>query len=123
MITFISEQIYLQVRLTWNQIGFIRPLYQALCIYLTIYTGFSRISDYKHHWSDVLIGLLQGTLVAILVTRFVSDLFVKNNNRYHPDSNGCSDSGPSGNAINLQQTPNYNSFRIDVEQNANKRTK
>ena len=27
--------------------------------------GMSRVSDYKHHWSDVLAGLILGTLVAI----------------------------------------------------------
>ena len=35
----------------------------------------SRISDYKHHWSDVLCGLIQGTIVAFLVAMGVSELF------------------------------------------------
>lgn len=44
-------------------------------IYLAIYTGFTRISDYKHHWSDVLVGLMQGTVVAVIVAHFVGKFF------------------------------------------------
>lgn len=55
----------------WQSLSLVRPLLQVTLIYLSIYTGLSRISDYKHHWSDVLVGLIQGTLVAILTTMFV----------------------------------------------------
>ena len=53
----------------------LRPLIQMSLIYLSIYTGFTRISDYKHHWSDVLVGLLQGTIVAVIVAHFVGKFF------------------------------------------------
>ncbi len=55
-------------------IGLLKSFVQFSLICLVIYTGLSRISDYKHHWSDVLTGLIQGTLVAVLVACFVSDL-------------------------------------------------
>ncbi|KPM06391.1 phosphatidate phosphatase-like protein [Sarcoptes scabiei] len=71
--------IYIQLRFSWRQIGLFKPLLQYLLICLTLFTGFSRISDYKHHWSDVLIGLIQGTLVAIICVCFVSDLFEQRN--------------------------------------------
>jgi phosphatidate phosphatase len=36
-------------------------------IAFSIYVGLSRVSDYKHHWSDVTVGLIQGAAMAILV--------------------------------------------------------
>lgn len=45
----------------------VRPTIQFGLIAASIYVGLSRVSDYKHHWSDVLTGLIQGALVAILI--------------------------------------------------------
>jgi len=45
----------------------LRPTLQFFLIAASIYTGLSRVSDYKHHWSDVLTGLIQGAIVALLV--------------------------------------------------------
>lgn len=67
--------IYLQNRVKNPKLALPRAFLQVLVIYLSIYTGFTRISDYKHHWSDVLVGLIQGTLVAALTTRYVAYLF------------------------------------------------
>ncbi|XP_017462060.1 PREDICTED: putative phosphatidate phosphatase, partial [Rhagoletis zephyria] len=66
--------LYLHLRMRAAHLALVKHLYQAALLYLVFYTGMSRISDYKHHWSDVLCGLLQGTLVAILVAYFVGDL-------------------------------------------------
>lgn len=60
-------QLYLQARLKVEWARLLRPTLQFFLIAATVYTGFSRVSDYKHHWSDVLCGLLQGALMAILV--------------------------------------------------------
>lgn len=73
-ISLSSLQFYIQLRVRWSQLGLLKPLFQCLLVCLVLYTGFSRISDYKHHWSDVLTGLAQGTLVAMLVVFYVSDL-------------------------------------------------
>ncbi|KAM9338236.1 phospholipid phosphatase 1 isoform 2-T2 [Symphorus nematophorus] len=67
--------LYLQARLQAEWARLLRPTIQFFLIAASVYTGFSRVSDYKHHWSDVLTGLLQGALMAILVVFFVSDFF------------------------------------------------
>nr|XP_020507174.1 phospholipid phosphatase 1 isoform X2 [Labrus bergylta] len=67
--------LYLQARLRADWARLLRPTIQFFLIAATVYTGLSRVSDYKHHWSDVLAGLLQGALMALLVVFFVSDFF------------------------------------------------
>jgi len=73
--SFFIFQLYLERRVKWRSIGLLKQLTQTLLACLIIFTGLSRISDYKHHWSDVLVGLVQGTTVAVLVARYVSDLY------------------------------------------------
>ncbi|XP_040914730.1 phospholipid phosphatase 1 isoform X2 [Toxotes jaculatrix] len=67
--------LYLQARLQFEWARLLRPTIQFFLIAASVFTGLSRVSDYKHHWSDVLTGLLQGALMAILVVFFVSDFF------------------------------------------------
>ncbi|KAF7666471.1 hypothetical protein LDENG_00106710, partial [Lucifuga dentata] len=69
--------LYLQPRLQVEWARLLRPTIQFFLIAASLYTGLSRVSDYKHHWSDVLTGLLQGAIMAILVVFFVSDFFKK----------------------------------------------
>ncbi|XP_053144205.1 phospholipid phosphatase 1 isoform X2 [Hemicordylus capensis] len=67
--------LYLQARMKGDWARLLRPTAQFGLIAASIYVGLSRVSDYKHHWSDVLTGLLQGALVAILIAVYVSDFF------------------------------------------------
>lgn len=69
------SQLYLQARLQAEWARLLRPTIQFFLIAATVYTGLSRVSDYKHHWSDVLAGLLQGALMAILVVSDVSQAY------------------------------------------------
>uniref|UniRef100_V9KGM8 Lipid phosphate phosphohydrolase 3-like protein n=1 Tax=Callorhinchus milii TaxID=7868 RepID=V9KGM8_CALMI len=66
---------YLQARFTWKGARLLRPLIQCLLIMLAFYTGLSRISDYRHHPSDVLVGFLQGALIAYWIAFHISDMF------------------------------------------------
>lgn len=63
------SQFYLQARLSWRGARLLRPLIQFLLVMIAVYTGLSRISDYRHHPTDVLTGFIQGGLTAYWVVR------------------------------------------------------
>lgn len=43
---------------------------------VVLYVGYTRVSDYKHHPGDVLVGLLQGPLIAVLtMSAFLSHFY------------------------------------------------
>ncbi|NXT71024.1 PLPP2 phosphatase, partial [Chaetops frenatus] len=67
--------LYVQARLVGKWARLLRPTIQFFLIAFAIYVGYTRVSDYKHHWSDVLVGLLQGALIAVLIVHYVSDFF------------------------------------------------
>lgn len=67
--------LYIQARLRSEWSRLLRPTIQFFLIATAVYVGLSRVSDYKHHWSDVLTGLLQGGLVATLTVFCVSNFF------------------------------------------------
>ncbi|KAJ3599539.1 hypothetical protein NHX12_033498 [Muraenolepis orangiensis] len=69
--------LFLAARLMVKWARLLRPTVQFFLVSFAVYVGYTRVSDYKHHWSDVLVGLLQGALVAVLTVRFVSDFFKK----------------------------------------------
>lgn len=52
----------------WTRL--VRPTIQFFLVAFALYVGYTRVSDYKHHWGDVLIGLLQGALIAVLTVSF-----------------------------------------------------
>lgn len=63
-------QLYLQARWRWPGCSLLgKHFLQFAFVMLALFTGLSRISDYKHHWSDVLAGFALGTLVACLIVR------------------------------------------------------
>ncbi|XP_073403534.1 phospholipid phosphatase 2 isoform X2 [Dendrobates tinctorius] len=67
--------LYIQARLCGKWARLLRPTIQFFLLSFALYVGYTRVSDYKHHWSDVLVGFLQGAIVAALNVRYVSDFF------------------------------------------------
>lgn len=75
MYTMLYLAFYLQARLSWQGARLLRPLIQFLLVIIAIYTGLSRISDYRHHPTDVLTGFIQGGLTAYWVAFYISSMF------------------------------------------------
>ncbi|XP_061824060.1 phospholipid phosphatase 2-like [Nerophis lumbriciformis] len=67
--------LYVQARMQGKWTRLVRPTIQFFLVAFSVYVGYTRVSDYKHHWSDVLVGLLQGALIAVLTVKYVSDFF------------------------------------------------
>ncbi|XP_034419027.1 phospholipid phosphatase 2 [Cyclopterus lumpus] len=67
--------LYVQARMQGKWTRLVRPTIQFFLVAFSFYVGYTRVSDYKHHWSDVVVGLLQGALIAVLTVRYVSDFF------------------------------------------------
>ncbi|KRZ43237.1 Lipid phosphate phosphohydrolase 1 [Trichinella pseudospiralis] len=67
--------MYLQIRVQWDMYNrLIKPFIQFIFICLAIAIGLSRISNYKHHWSDVLCGLALGFFTASLLVIHVMQM-------------------------------------------------
>ncbi|XP_034392770.1 phospholipid phosphatase 3-like isoform X2 [Cyclopterus lumpus] len=75
MYTLLYLAFYLQARLTWRGARLLRPSLQFFLVLLAFYTGLTRISDYRHHSSDVLTGFIQGALTAYWVAFHISSMF------------------------------------------------
>ncbi|WAR24230.1 WUN-like protein [Mya arenaria] len=56
---------YIQFKFTWKRYWLVRPVFQAIAFFLAYYTALSRISDYMHHWSDVLSDILHVQSIAM----------------------------------------------------------
>lgn len=51
-----------------------KPMVEFVLLLLAVLCGLSRISDYKHHWSDVFAGLVLGTFLAFFFVLRVLEL-------------------------------------------------
>ncbi|GBP27240.1 Putative phosphatidate phosphatase [Eumeta japonica] len=65
--TMLYLVLYLEKRMVWRGTRVLRHTMQFGALMLSWFTALSRVSDYKHHWSDVLAGYFLGFTVAVLV--------------------------------------------------------
>ncbi|XP_011210385.2 putative phosphatidate phosphatase isoform X1 [Bactrocera dorsalis] len=81
--TMVYTALYLQSRMNWHGSKLLRHFLQFVFIMIAWYTALSRVSDYKHHWSDVLAGSTIGALTAVIVAKYVSDLFQRRSSQQY----------------------------------------
>lgn len=62
---FVFLFVYFEARLVCPNIQFLKPFLQCLCIATAFFTCLSRVTDFKHHATDVIGGALIGTCIAI----------------------------------------------------------
>ncbi|XP_032669175.1 putative phosphatidate phosphatase isoform X2 [Odontomachus brunneus] len=75
--TMIYLAVYFQLRIRWEGSKLLKHFLQLICLITAWFTAMSRISDYKHHWSDVLAGSTLGVIMAVLVIYCIANLFAK----------------------------------------------
>lgn len=65
--------------MVWRGSRLLKHFIQYMMLMMAWFTCMSRISDYKHHWSDVLAGGAIGATVALLVVsiqHYLLDQFI-----------------------------------------------
>lgn len=63
----------LYIHKVWNyrNFGFLPYVFETGCFALAAYIGFTRISDNRHHPTDVLAGAILGSFIAVIAFRYV----------------------------------------------------
>lgn len=69
--------IYFQARLQTGWLLLWRTILQISTVLISLWVAFERVSNHRHHWSDVVAGLAVGYFMAIFMTLFVMQLFKK----------------------------------------------
>ncbi|CAF1328146.1 unnamed protein product [Adineta ricciae] len=62
---FVFLFVYFEARIICPNIQFLKPFLQCLCIATAFFTCLSRVTDYKHHATDVIGGALIGFCIAV----------------------------------------------------------
>ena len=57
--------LYVDLRMTYfASLKLFKPAVEFVLLLMAVLCGLSRVSDYKHHWSDVFAGLAIGTFLS-----------------------------------------------------------
>ncbi|UJR31856.1 hypothetical protein I4U23_019331 [Adineta vaga] len=62
---FIFLFVYFEARIVCPNVQFLKPFLQCLCVAVAFFTCLSRVTDYKHHATDVIGGALIGFCIAV----------------------------------------------------------
>ncbi|CAF3145574.1 unnamed protein product [Rotaria socialis] len=63
--------MYIHVSWSWRHLGILGHLFQVGLLVLASYVGYTRISDFHHHWHDVFAGAVVGSLIAFVTFKFI----------------------------------------------------
>jgi len=63
--------MYIHVSWSWRHLGILGHLLQIGILILGLYVGYTRITDFHHHWQDVCVGAVVGSLVAFVCFKFI----------------------------------------------------
>ncbi|CAF1247469.1 unnamed protein product [Rotaria magnacalcarata] len=63
--------MYIHVSWSWRHLGILGHLFQVGLLILACYVGYTRISDFHHHWHDVFVGAVVGSLIAFVTFKFI----------------------------------------------------
>jgi len=75
----IIPQFYLECRVKHKGSKVLKQCVQLILIVIAIYISLTRITDFKHSYSDVATGIFTGSLLAYVICFHVSDFFKKGN--------------------------------------------
>ncbi|KAL3868361.1 hypothetical protein ACJMK2_041175 [Sinanodonta woodiana] len=101
MFTTMYLVLYIQKRLHITYSHILKPTVQAALFLLSLVCGITRITDHKHHPSDVVAGLIIGSIVACAIfhslgTKFLNDTKHEKSSKddeedgnWVPNINGC----------------------------------
>lgn len=78
--TMIYLAMYIGARMKWCGSHSLRYTLQFIPVLLSWFCALSRVSDYKHHWSDVLVGYTVGIIFAVVVWLWGTDIVQKQKN-------------------------------------------